>query len=545
MKLKNIDGALLKEMVVNGALLLERYKEDINALNVFPVPDGDTGTNMSFTMKGAVTQVNQAEVNGIDVMGEALSKGSLKGARGNSGVILSQVFRGFYNGLKGKITINAKELGHAFQCGVETAYKAVMKPREGTILTVARAFADASEKKAQETDDIIEVMEAAMEYGKEILAKTPDMLDVLKKAGVVDAGGEGLLLIYQGFISAMKGEEPMGDLSELVGDNKERMFETIVDDYEEITFGYCTEFFIINLFDNVSLEDVDVLKTKLSKMGDSIVVVGDTDLVKVHVHTDMPGKALQYALRLGALDGVKIENMREQNKEVVDKKKSEPKKKNGVVAVTAGDGLAAIFKDLGVDYVVEGGQTMNPSTEDIAKAAQKVHAENVYILPNNSNIIMAAQQAAHIVEDCKVHVISSKTSPQGIAAMLAFDPESEGDMTEDMNDMLQDVVTGQITYAVRDSSYDDMKITEGDIMGMINGKISVVGKRVPDVAKKLVKKMVEMNEDAEIITVFKGEDIKDSQADTLFSALEDKYPEHEVDLQNGGQPLYYYIISVE
>jgi len=543
-KLKNIDGALLKEMIINGALLLERYKEDINALNVFPVPDGDTGTNMSFTMKGAINQVNLTEVNGIDLMGEALSKGALKGARGNSGVILSQIFRGFYNGLKGKITINAMDLGNALQGGVETAYKAVMKPREGTILTVARAFADAGLKKAKETDDVIEVMEAGMKYGKEILAKTPDMLDVLKKAGVVDAGGEGLLLIYQGFISAMKGEEPVGDLSEIVAESKQQMYEPIIDDYEEITFGYCTEFFIINLFDNVTLEDVDALKTKLGKMGDSIVVVGDTDLVKIHIHTDMPGKVLQYALRLGALDGIKIENMREQNKEIVDKKKEEPKKKNGVVAVTAGDGLAAIFKDLGVDHVVEGGQTMNPSTEDIGKAITRVHAENVYVLPNNSNIIMAAQQAAHIV-DCKVHVISSKTTPQGIAAMLAYDPESENDMTDDMNSSFEDVITGQVTYAVRDSSYDDMEIKEGDIMGMIDGKISVVGKDIKKVSEELIEKMVKENEDAEIITIFAGEDVKEPDAQILCKAIEKNYTEHEVDLQSGGQPLYYYIISVE
>ena len=544
MKLKHIDGALLKEMIISGALLLERYKEEINAMNVFPVPDGDTGTNMSFTMKGAISQVNQTEVNGIDLMGEALSKGSLKGARGNSGVILSQIFRGFYNGLKGKITINAEELGKALQDGVGTAYKAVMKPREGTILTVARAFAEASIKKAQETDDIIEVMEAAMAYGKEMLAKTPEMLDVLKKAGVVDAGGEGLLLIYQGFISAMKGEEPIGDLSELKFNNESQMYAPIIDDLEELTFGYCTEFFIINLFENVTLEDVDALKTKLSHLGDSIVVVGDTDLVKVHVHTDMPGKILQYALRLGELNQVKIENMREQQKEIHEKKKSEAKKKNGVVAITAGDGLAAIFKDLGVDYVVEGGQTMNPSTEDIANAITKVHAENVYVLPNNSNIIMAAQQAANIV-DCTVNVILSKTSPQGIASMLSYDPDSDEDMTDDMSDSLHEVITGQITYAVRDSSYDDMEIKEGDIMGMIDGKISIVGKKVAKVAKDLVKKMVEMNEDSEIITIFKGEDTKEPDAKALHAVLEKGYSEHEVDLQVGGQPLYYYIISVE
>ena len=531
-------------MIISGALLLERYKEDINALNVFPVPDGDTGTNMSFTMKGALSQVDIAEVNGIDVMGEAISKGALKGARGNSGVILSQIFRGFYNGLKGKITIDAAELARALYSGAETAYKAVMKPREGTILTVAKAFAVACEKKAKETDDIIEVMEAGMAYGKEILAKTPEMLDVLKKAGVVDAGGEGLLLIYRGFISAMKGEEPAGDLSELQVDNKAQIYEPIIDDLDEITFGYCTEFFIINLFENVTLEDIDALKTKISQLGDSIVVVGDTDLVKIHVHTDMPGKVLQYALRLGELNGIKIENMREQNREVVEKKKKQPKKKNAVVAVTAGDGLAAIFKDLGVSYVVEGGQTMNPSTDDIAKAITKVHAENVYVLPNNSNIIMAAQQTAGIV-DCKVHVIPSKTSPQGIAAMLAYDPDSESDMAEPMTESMQDVITGQITYAVRDSSYDDMEIKEGDIMGMIDGKISVVGRKVPDVAKELVEKMVALNEDAEIITVFKGEDIKDSTAGTLHKALEKLYPDFEVDLQTGGQPLYYYIISVE
>lgn len=542
MILKNIDGALLKEMVINGALLLERHKEEINALNVFPVPDGDTGTNMAFTMKGAVAEINNAEVNGIDVMGEALSRGALKGARGNSGVILSQIFRGFYLAVKGKTVIDAVGFAQALQSGVETAYKAVMKPREGTILTVSRAVADAATVKALENDNIIDVMDYAIEKGIEMLLKTPDMLDVLKKAGVVDAGGEGLLMIYKGYLAALRGEEPAGDITEFVGSNAAD-FSPIIDNLDEITFGYCTEFFITNIFDNVTNHDIEILKSKLDQMGDSLVVVGDTELLKIHVHTDMPGKALQYGLRLGDLSKIKIENMREQNEEI--KAQAVPKKKNGVVAVTSGKGLEAIFHDLGVDVVVEGGQTMNPSTEDIAKAIEEANAEHVYVLPNNSNIIMAAQQTVDIV-DAKVYVIPSKSTPQGISAMLNYDPENDnGEMADEMTAALGDVVTGQVTFAVRDSSYDDLTIKEGDIMGLINNKIAVVGQDVEQVVLDLLDKMVETNEDAEIITLYKGVDTEDDQAQNLLSKLEEKFEDFDVDLQDGGQPLYYYIISAE
>ncbi len=545
MILNRIDGALLKEMVTNGAILLERKKEEINALNVFPVPDGDTGTNMSLTMKSAVSEMANAEVNGVSTMAEALSRGALKGARGNSGVILSQLFRGFYTRLKSSEVVDGKAFAEALKGGVGTAYKAVMKPREGTILTVSRAVADAALEAAEQSEDIIEIMRMALKHGREILLKTPDMLDVLKQAGVVDAGGQGLLLIYEGYLAAISGEEPIGDIAELGTTTVSSVGQLPMVD-EEITFGYCTEFFITNLYKNVSDQDVDRLKNRCNMLGDSVVVVGDHDLVKIHVHTDMPGKILQYALRLGELSNIKIDNMREQHRSIINEapaKPAEPKKHSAVVSVAAGTGFASIFRDLGVDYVVEGGQTMNPSTDDIADAIQKANAENVFVLPNNSNIIMAAQQAGEIV-DSNVFVIKTKTVSQGITAMLEYQPDAPAeDVQQAMEESKSYVTTGQITFAVRDSSFDGQEIKEGDIIGLIDGKIAAVGNDIDAVGRELADKM--MSEDAEIITVYRGEDTKEADGEAFAESIQDKYDDCDVELQYGGQPLYYYIISVE
>lgn len=542
MILKHIDSTLLKEMIVNAAVLLESHKEEINALNVFPVPDGDTGTNMSFTMKGAVAEINKTKINGIELMAEALSRGALKGARGNSGVILSQIFRGFYSKIKNKVTVNAKEYAVALNGGVEMAYKAVMKPREGTILTVCKAIAKAATHKAEETSDIIKVMQHAIEEGKAMLLRTPEMLDVLKKAGVVDAGGEGLLLIFRGYLSAMLREEPAADITQYNGSAGAEDLEAYIDNHENINFTYCTELFVINMHKNTTNMDIEVLKHKLNDLGDSLILVGDTELVKIHVHTDEPGKVLEYCTKIGEANEIKIDNMREENRKI--KEQNKIVKKNGVVVVTSGIGLADIFNDLGVDVVVEGGQTMNPSTEDLARAIVSTKSENVYVLPNNSNIILAAQHAQQIV-DCNVFVLESKSTPQGISAMLSYDPEGGDGMFENMRDALDEIITGQITYAVRDSFYDDLKINKDDIMGIIDGNISIVGNDISKVAKELIEKMLELSEDAEIITIYKGIDISEEQAQNLCDVLSDTYPDFDVDLQNGQQPVYYYILSIE
>lgn len=546
MILEKIDGALLKEMVVNGAILLDRQKEEVNALNVFPVPDGDTGINMSMTIQSAVGEMAKADVDGVGTMAEALSRGALKGARGNSGVILSQLFRGFYQSMKDKQVVDAKEFANALSMGVDMAYKAVMKPREGTVLTVSRAVAEAAVREAQKSNDIISIMRKALDYGKEILLKTPDMLDVLKQAGVVDAGGQGLLLIYEGYYSAISGEEPLGDIAEFENTLITKVASAAAMSEEEITFGYCTEFFIINMFDNVTDEDIERLKRRYSLIGDSLVVVGDQDMLKVHVHSDMPGKVLQYAMRLGELSNIKIDNMRYQHSSLLNEdlnKSKAPKKEFGVVAVAAGEGLEVIFKDLGVDKVVMGGQTMNPSTDDIAAAVREVNANHVFVLPNNPNIILAARQAAEMV-DSEVHVIESKTIPQGITAMLEFNPSAGADeVAQAMTGVLGNVSTGQVTYAVRDSSFDGKEIKQGDIMGIMDGKIAVVGSDVNDVAKELLDAMY--SESSEIMTIYYGQDVKEEQASELYDRASSQYDGCDVDLQYGGQPLYYYILSVE
>ena len=551
-----IDGGLLKEMIHNGLMLLERNKKAVDALNVFPVPDGDTGTNMSLTLRSAAKEVEKTQSESAGEVAEAMSRGALKGARGNSGVILSQLFRGFYKGVQGKAELSPADMAAAFRGGVEMAYKAVMKPREGTVLTVSRGFADAAvasaERQGAEADMIL-MMEEALAAGQATLERTPEMLDVLKQAGVVDAGGKGLLIIYEGWLGALRGEEIEGEAEEGAPAAQPEQDQTAGEEalsaaagsLQEITFGYCTEFIVTHLKEGVGEEDVDRLKGRLSIIGDSLVVVGDESVIKVHVHTNMPGKALQYALRLGELSNIKIDNMREQHRSLVVKAAEAapaPRKPYGMVTVAAGKGIRAIFKDLQVEGFVEGGQTMNPSTEDILEAVKALNADCVYVLPNNSNIIMAARQAAELAE-CEVHVIPTKTVPQGLAAVLAFNPDADGQHNEqEMTEAISTVKTGQVTFAVRDSNFDGLDIHKDDIMGMNEGKIEVLGASIQKVTLELVEKM---RTDEEIITLYYGQDVSEDEALALRDDLRERYPDCDVEAHNAGQPLYYYILSLE
>lgn len=551
-----IDGGLLKEMIHNGLMLLERNKKAVDALNVFPVPDGDTGTNMSLTLRSAAKEVEKTQSESAGEVAEAMSRGALKGARGNSGVILSQLFRGFYKGVQGKAELSPADMAAAFRGGVEMAYKAVMKPREGTVLTVSRGFADAAvasaERQGAEADMIL-MMEEALAAGQATLERTPEMLDVLKQAGVVDAGGKGLLIIYEGWLGALRGEEIEGEAEEGAPAAQpeqdqaagEEALSAAAGSLQEITFGYCTEFIVTHLKEGVGEEDVDRLKGRLSIIGDSLVVVGDESVIKVHVHTNMPGKALQYALRLGELSNIKIDNMREQHRSLVVKAAEAapaPRKPYGMVTVAAGKGIRAIFKDLQVEGFVEGGQTMNPSTEDILEAVKALNADCVYVLPNNSNIIMAARQAAELAE-CEVHVIPTKTVPQGLAAVLAFNPDADGQHNEqEMTEAISTVKTGQVTFAVRDSNFDGLDIHKDDIMGMNEGKIEVLGASIQKVTLELVEKM---RTDEEIITLYYGQDVSEDEALALRDDLRERYPDCDVEAHNAGQPLYYYILSLE
>ena len=551
-----IDGGLLKEMIHNGLMLLERNKKAVDALNVFPVPDGDTGTNMSLTLRSAAKEVEKTQSESAGEVAEAMSRGALKGARGNSGVILSQLFRGFYKGVQGKAELSPADMAAAFRGGVEMAYKAVMKPREGTVLTVSRGFADAAvasaERQGAEADMIL-MMEEALAAGQATLERTPEMLDVLKQAGVVDAGGKGLLIIYEGWLGALRGEEIEGEAEEGAPAAQpeqdqaagEEALSAAAGSLQEITFGYCTEFIVTHLKEGVGEEDVDRLKGRLSIIGDSLVVVGDESVIKVHVHTNMPGKALQYALRLGELSNIKIDNMREQHRSLVVKAAEAapvPRKPYGMVTVAAGKGIRAIFKDLQVEGFVEGGQTMNPSTEDILEAVKALNADCIYVLPNNSNIIMAARQAAELAE-CEVHVIPTKTVPQGLAAVLAFNPDADGQHNEqEMTEAISTVKTGQVTFAVRDSNFDGLDIHKDDIMGMNEGKIEVLGASIQKVTLELVEKM---RTDEEIITLYYGQDVSEDEALALRDDLRERYPDCDVEAHNAGQPLYYYILSLE
>lgn len=544
---KVIDGLLLRDMVAAGASLLEKNREAVDALNVFPVPDGDTGTNMSLTMMSAIREANGKEYLSAGEAAEALAKGALKGARGNSGVITSQLYRGFAKALEGVDKITPTIFAQALKSGVETAYKAVMKPKEGTILTVARVIAEDATRQVQlYPDDFEGLINVMLTSGDAILRRTPDMLPVLKQAGVVDAGGRGLLLIYTGYAAVLRGEQ-IENTEVDFHDGGNATFEDDHDALDEIKFAYCTEFLVQNLLPTIQESDVDTFRRRLNRIGDCVLVVGDLSLVKVHVHTNDPGKALQYALSLGELVNLKIENMveqrRERQKKMEEEKALMPPKDYGMVAVSLGDGFSQIFRDLTVDAIVDGGQTMNPSIEDVLAAVNKVNANCIFIFPNNGNVILAAQQAAELAEK-EVHVIPTKNVAMGIAAAVAFQPElSSEENVRRMSDAAQRVKTGTITFAVRDTEYEELHIKEGDIIGLFNGKIHCSGKSVREVALELMKELV--TDDDELITIYYGKDTSKEDADSLSGEISELYGHCDVETHMGGQPLYYYLISVE
>ena len=542
-----IDGAMLKQMLLSAAQFLEDNKETVNALNVFPVPDGDTGTNMSLTMQSAAKEILALKTDKLGEVAKALSKGSLKGARGNSGVILSQLFRGFAEFLKDYEQVDTVQFAKALMGGSDKAYKAVMKPIEGTMLTVARVTAEKSVKIANETKDFTGFFSRILDVAKDTLDNTPNLLPVLKQAGVVDSGGMGVLYIMMGAANALDEDFDL-DISSFDAKDISLPSFSDTDSSQSIEFGYCTEFFIKNLHPYIKDEDIEKLKQKLERFGDSIVVVGDMDLIKVHFHTNMPGKGLQLGLRFGELSNIKIDNMREQHSHNMEYAElamadNSPEKDFGILSVAMGEGIANLFKDLNADYIIEGGQTMNPSIEDILNAANKVRAKEIFILPNNSNIVLSAKQAAEL-SDKPIHVIPTKSIPQGLAALIAYNPELPIDENNNlMLKAIEQVKTGQVTYAVRDSNFDNQQIQEGDFMGLSNGTIMTVGKDIETVTQDLLKHMVD--EDDEIITLLYGKDATEETTNQILAFLEDTYPDIEVELLDGGQPLYYYIISVE
>ena len=587
--MNTIDALLMQKLFLAGANNLNNNKEYINELNVFPVPDGDTGTNMTLTIMAAAADVGSQEKPTIDSLSKAISGGSLRGARGNSGVILSQLFRGFCKDIRGKKELTLVDVVSGFSRGVETAYKAVMKPKEGTILTVAKGVADKAAELLLEDEDfpMVEFAEKIVQHGEEVLAHTPELLPVLAEAGVVDSGGQGLMEILHGILISLKGgtvelQEPgqpvrlargAGVLDEIP---KARPVYAAASGKEDIStadikYAYCTEFIIL-LEKELPDEEVEKIKEYLLSIGDSLVCVADEELVKVHVHTNHPGLAFEKALEYGQLTRMKIDNMKEEHSErveleqqraeeqeeafkkmklerkvptvVEETKPAAPPKKYGFIAVSAGEGMERILKEIGVDHVISGGQTMNPSTEDILKAVESVNAEHVFVLPNNKNIILAANQAADICESKEVIVIPSKTVPQGISAMIAFsDGAAPLENSAAMKTALTSVKTGEVTFSVRDTSVDGKSILKGDIMGIDDNGIAAVGPDIADVTERLLDGMVD--EDTGLITVYYGEDTREEDANALAEKLEEKYPDVELDIHNGGQPIYYYIVSVE
>ncbi|MBR3299657.1 MAG: DAK2 domain-containing protein [Clostridia bacterium] len=547
MLVRSIDGSLFRDMLMMGAMCLEKNKQTIDAMNVFPVPDGDTGTNMSMTMQRAVQELSGVKTDSVDALASALATGALKGARGNSGVILSQIFRGFAKALKGaEGDITAEMLSEALAAGTEAAYKAVMKPKEGTMLTVARLMSESVAKAVEAGADAYKVVEVMLESGEAALKKTPELLPVLKEAGVLDSGGMGLLTIYRGFKMALDGEEPSEDFALMFNteepENENRAI--ISGAAEDIVFGYCTEFFVTRLTRNATEGEVAKFRGKLMSIGDSVVVVHDDGMIKVHVHTNDPGKVLQHALRLGEIDRIKIENMREQNRALAEQRKAN-EKELGIVAVSAGDGIDEVLTSLGVDVIIPGGQTMNPSVDVILRAVKNANARNVLVLPNNPNIILAAQSAAQSAE-CKVLVVPSKTIVAGISAMIGFDPDSDAETNCDaMTALLDNVLSGSVTYAVRDTMFEGKQIKENDVIGLIDNRIEIVEKSVDEAAEKLVEAMLGKRGDDAIVSIFYGADTPAEDAQALSDRLGEKYPEAEFVVQHGGQPLYYYYIAVE
>ena len=550
MALTKLNGLILKKMMIAGANRLNENKHIVDALNVFPVPDGDTGTNMSLTALAAAKEGEKVNSLSVSEVAKAISNGALRGARGNSGVITSQILRGFAKGLQGLEEANTKEIAQALQQAVKTAYKAVMKPKEGTILTVAKACAESALKAAETTEDIDVFLQKIIEDGNAMLLQTTEMLAVLKQAGVVDAGGKGLLYLLEGALQSRNSIDVI-KIEEDVQTPHENFLASV--ENTSITFGYCTEFFI--LLKNAEEKIVQNLKTYLATIGDSIVCVSDDDLIKIHVHTDHPGLALEKALTLGELSGLKIDNMRQQHTNRIDftnsqkqyteqtEQKTQEIKEIGFVAISSGDGLAEIFQNLGADEEIQGGQTMNPSTEDILNAIEKVNAKAVFVLPNNKNIILAGEQAAKLTENKKVLVIPSKTIPQGNTAMLNIKEKQPEQIKQDMMESMKNVVSANVTYAVRETVFDGKNIKQGDIIGMQEDTISVISENPEECAQELLNKIV--TEYAEVISIYYGADVTQQQAEKVKMYAENHFPDCDVELQRGGQPLYYYIIAAE
>lgn len=537
---------MLARMVVTASKLLEANRAKIDSLNVFPVPDGDTGTNMSLTMQSAIKELKLCNSNRMSIITDAISKGALRGARGNSGVILSQVFRGMCSVFKDKEEIDTKLFSKALKNATDVAYAAVSKPKEGTMLTVSRMISECAQT-AQRNKDFETFFAEIIARGEEALAMTPELLPVLKKAGVVDSGGMGLLTVYKGMLKGLNGEEIENALSDADGVSKTEeggvSQTTDVLNLGAIEFGYCTEFFIINLKRRTTLADIDRLREYLMGIGDSVLVIGDLEFVKVHVHTNNPGQALSKALTLGELDKVKIENMLEQNRQLIKKYEAE-KKEMGMLAISQGEGLDEIFKELMVDRVITGGQTMNPSASDIADAVIKINAENIFVFPNNSNIILAAEQAKSLVEGKKIYVVPTKNVPQGFAAALAFNPEASAD--ENLLTMLHaidNITTGQVTYAVRTTKIDGFSLKKGDIIGLNSKKILAKAENADDATVKLIEKM--KDDSHALINLYYGKDVAKESAEALQKKLADAYPSCDVELYYGGQQIYYYIVSLE
>ncbi|MCI8268318.1 MAG: DAK2 domain-containing protein [Lachnospiraceae bacterium] len=579
MNIREIDAPLMKQAFLAGAQGLEAKKEWINELNVFPVPDGDTGTNMTMTIMAAAKEVAALEKPTMETLARAISSGSLRGARGNSGVILSQLFRGFTKEIKTQNTVDVPALSRAFVRGTETAYKAVMKPKEGTILTVAKGMADKAVEMAEKTVDVEEFAREVIAYGDLILSQTPEMLPVLKQAGVVDSGGQGLMQVVKGALEGLLGKtvdwsaKQAEKAPDSMGAGSQAMPEDVDVselDTSDIRYGYCTEF-IINIENAYDDKKEQEFKAYLESIGDSLVVVSDDDVVKVHVHTNDPGLAIQRALTFGSLSRMKIDNMREEHqerliqnseklakeqkaaaqakenaprKEAAAEKDQESPKPYGFIAVSIGEGMGEIFRGIGADYLIEGGQTMNPSTEDMLNAVAQVHADRIFILPNNKNIILAAEQAKYLVEDKEIIVVPSKTVPQGITALINFIPElSVEENLKTMTEEMGRIKTGQITYAVRSTQIDGMEIHQGDIMGIGDQGMLAVGASIERTAIDTLKAMVD--DDSELISIYYGSDVKPEEAERVFAMAQEACPDCEIELHDGGQPIYYYLMSVE
>lgn len=549
----HITASLMKRMFIAAGKMLEVNKAQVDALNVFPVPDGDTGTNMSLTMVSAVKEISSLTSTSMAEFADKLAKGALRGARGNSGVILSQILKGFSNVIAKSDECDAKTFAKGMREGAELAYRAVSKPKEGTILTVIRGMAEEAIDLAKRTNNIEKLMNGILAKGEIVLAQTPDMLEVLKKAGVVDSGGYGLIVLFKGLIMGYLDQEVTGAEEYGVADTKSTSIDSafpddseLILDYEslgELDFGYCTEFFITNIKKRTTVTDIDKLRDYLNEIGNSVICIGDLSLIKVHVHTNNPGKALSKAIMLGEVDKIKIENMMEQNRQLRARYEAE-RKQIGILAVCAGDGFSAIFKDLLVDQVIEGGQTMNPSADDIARAVRKINAENIIILPNNKNIILSAEQSRTLIQNRNIFVLQTKDIPQGLAAVLNYSPDASlSENLENMTAAFTSIDAGQVTYAVRDTVIDSLVIKKGDVIGIDKGKIVRSGKDIEGVTTALIESM--LTADKEVVTLYYGQDVAEDVAEAYVDSLQEKHPDIEFILHYGGQPLYYYILSVE